>query len=117
MPSLGFLFGIATMASIGLPGLANFPGEVMIFLGAFRDFNPDFGFQAQHWATVAALWGMVLSAVYMLRAYRRAFMGEPWADLRLAPLTTDEKLPFLILAATLVLVGLIPNLILQYLPA
>ena len=117
MPSLGFLFGIAAMASIGLPGLANFPGELMIFLGAFQSFDPGLGLQGLHWTTIAALWGVVLSAVYMLRAYRRAFMGEPWADLRLAPLTTDEKLPFLILAATLVLVGLIPNLILQYLPA
>jgi NADH-quinone oxidoreductase subunit M len=118
MPGLGFLFGIGAMATLGLPGLANFPGELLVFLGAFRDFDPVAGLQALHWTTIGALWGVVISAVYMLRAYRSAFMGEPWAaGLRLAPLTTDEKLPLAVLAATLVLVGIFPNLILQYLPA
>ena len=27
------------------------------------------------WATVGALWGVVISAVYMLRAYRNIFLG------------------------------------------
>ena len=31
-PKLAFVFGIAAMASIGLPGLANFAGEVLVFL-------------------------------------------------------------------------------------
>ena len=117
LPWLGFLFGLAAMASVGLPGLANFPGELMVFLGSFDSFHAGSGLQPQHWATLGALWGVVLSAVFLLRAYRTAFMGDPWADLRPAPLAADEKLPLLILATTLVLVGLFPNLILQYLPA
>ncbi|MFN7343097.1 MAG: proton-conducting transporter membrane subunit, partial [bacterium] len=35
-PALAFVFGIGAMASIGLPGLANFAGEVMVFLSAFK---------------------------------------------------------------------------------
>ena len=31
-------------------------------------------------ATIFALWGVVISAVYMLRAYRAIFMGEPGKD-------------------------------------
>src|SRR5690606_41160317 len=36
-PGLAFLFGMVGMASIGLPGLANFAGEVMVFLSAFKN--------------------------------------------------------------------------------
>ena len=36
MPFAGLAFGLATFASIGLPGFANFAAEVMIFFGAFR---------------------------------------------------------------------------------
>ena len=75
MPRAGFAFGLATFASIGLPGFANFSGEVMVIFGAFRNgANPDrFGlFQI---AAVLGLWGVVISAVYMLRAYRAVFMG------------------------------------------
>src|SRR5262249_30188336 len=35
MPFAGFAFGVAASAAIGLPGFANFAGEVMIFFGAF----------------------------------------------------------------------------------
>lgn len=115
VPALGFLFGIAAMASIGLPGLANFPGELMVFLGGFRNFDPAAGMQPLQWTTIAAVWGVVISAVYMLRAYRRVFMAGPEDVARLSPLTLEEKLPLVMLAATLVVTGFFPNLILQYL--
>ena len=117
MPTLGFLFGLAAMASIGLPGLANFPGELLVFLSGFQSFSPADGLQPLQWTTIAAVWGVVISAVYMLRAYRTAFMGGPEDLDRLAPLSADERLPLAVLATTLVLVGFFPNLILQYLPS
>src|SRR3954463_7789023 len=77
MPSAGFAFGIAAFASIGLPGFANFAGEVMVLFGVFRNHaNPD-GFGIYQIAAVLGLWGVVISAVYMLRAYRAVFMGTP----------------------------------------
>ena len=36
MPWLGFAFGLAAFASIGLPGFANFASEMMVFFGAFK---------------------------------------------------------------------------------
>ena len=116
IPALGFLFGIAAMASIGLPGLANFPGELMIFLSGFSTFDPAAGLQPLQWTTIAAVWGVVISAVYMLRAYARVFMAGPTTPVPMAPLTSDEKLPLVLLATVLVLVGFFPKLILQYLP-
>jgi len=37
MPFAGLAFGFATFAAIGLPGLANFASEIMIFFGAIRN--------------------------------------------------------------------------------
>src|SRR5216117_1968711 len=37
MPLAAFAFGLGVFAAIGLPGLANFAGEIMIFFGAFKN--------------------------------------------------------------------------------
>jgi NADH-quinone oxidoreductase subunit M len=89
-PKLAFLFGIAAMASIGLPGLANFSGEVLVFLAAFKTYNGTAGLGPVQIACILSVWGVVISAVYMLRAYRNIFQGpavkstETAADLTLA---------------------------------
>ena len=84
MPFAGLAFGLGVFAAIGLPGFANFAGEIMIFFGAFRGGWEIGRFHIFQIATVLALWGVVLSTVYMLRAYRKTFMGsirEQWQKL------------------------------------
>ncbi len=81
MPFLALAFGLGLFASIGLPGFANFASEVMVFFGAFgaEDHRARMMtklFDHHQIATIVALWGVVMSAVYMLRAYRRVFLGE-----------------------------------------
>ena len=113
-PSLAFLFGLAAMASIGLPGLANFAGEVMVFLSGFRGWDPGEPLGGVQIATIIALWGLVISAVYMLRAYRRIFHGtEVPFTATAADLNQSERGPAILLAFTLVAVGLFPNLLLK----
>ena len=77
-PFLGYAFGMAAFASIGLPGFANFASEIMVFFGAFGSApRPGtLSFSAIQIATICGLWGVVIGAVYMLRAYRQMFMGE-----------------------------------------
>ncbi|MFT3990599.1 MAG: NADH-quinone oxidoreductase subunit M [Luteolibacter sp.] len=115
-PRLAFLFGIAAMASIGLPGLANFSGEVLVFLSSFRDYSPVNGLGPVQIACIFAIWGVVISAVYMLRAYRRIFQG-PSVKLTesAADLTCAEKIPAILLILALLAVGLYPNLLLNLL--
>lgn len=110
MPFAGLAFGFAAFAAIGLPGFANFAGEIMIFFGAFQN-----GWDMQHFhifqvATVLALWGVVISAVYMLRAYRRTFMGsiaERWQNL--SDLSTSLRVPVSLLIAGLLWYGFFPQ--------
>ena len=77
-PFLGYAFGMAAFASIGLPGFVNFASETMVFFGAFGSapMSGTLSFSAIQIAVICGLWGVVISAVYMLRAFRKMFMGE-----------------------------------------
>ncbi|MFD2257362.1 NuoM family protein [Luteolibacter algae] len=115
-PKMAFLFGIAAMASIGLPGLANFSGEVLVFLSAFQNYVPADSMGPVQIACIFAIWGVVISAVYMLRAYRNIFQGPAVKSTERAPdLTLADRIPAIILVVVLLVVGLYPNLILNLL--
>jgi NADH-quinone oxidoreductase subunit M len=70
IPVFAVMFMIATLASIGLPGLNGFIGEFLILNGAFQStVIPQNAF-----AVFAAL-GVILAAVYMLWMYQRVMFG------------------------------------------
>ncbi len=112
MPYLGICFALAAFASIGLPGFTNFAGETMIFFGGFSPGATAF----QKTATILALWGVVISAVYMLRSYKAVFLGQPtqsatkWTDL-----AGGARLALALLPLTLLLGGFFPRYFLAYL--
>jgi NADH-quinone oxidoreductase subunit M len=113
-PVLGLLFGMGAFASIGLPGFANFAGEVNIFFGGFANKSDCGCLGWVQWATILALWGVVISAVYMLRAYRSVFKGQPGQAVEgVTDLTGDARIPALLLVAALLIVGFFPNLLLD----
>lgn len=115
-PQLAFLFGLAAMASIGLPGLANFAGEVLVFLSAFRNFDPASGLGPVQIACIFSIWGVVISAVYMLRAFRAIFQGPTVKTTESATdIDMEERIPVLLLTVALLAVGLYPNLLLNLL--
>jgi NADH-quinone oxidoreductase subunit M len=108
-PVLAALFVAAIFAGIGLPGFANFWGEITIFT-ALWDFS--------HWMTIAAVAGIIISAIYGLRAAARVFFGPPTpafakvaAARPPADMTWGEKIPALVLLAALVLLGVWPRLL------
>jgi NADH-quinone oxidoreductase subunit M len=110
MPRAGFVFGLAAFASIGLPGFANFAGEVMVLFGTFRNgANPE-RFTIYQWATVLGLWGVVISAVYMLRAYRAVFMGSMGECVSaVTDLRPGLRIPIGLLVAITIWVGFFPQ--------
>lgn len=67
IPVFATFFLIATLSSIGLPGLNGFVGEFLILLGAFKA-NMVYG--------IIAASGVVLAAVYMLWMFQRVVWGE-----------------------------------------
>jgi len=114
MPFAGLAFGFAAFAAIGLPGFANFAGEIMIFFGAFQKGWEMSRFHAFQIATVLALWGVVMSTVYMLRGYRQTFMGEiseRWN--RAVDLRPGLRIPVTLLIAALIWYGFFPQTLLR----
>jgi NADH-quinone oxidoreductase subunit M len=126
MPFAGLAFGLGMFAAVGLPGFANFAGEIMIFFGAFRKGWEIGRLHMFQIATILALWGVVISTVYMLRAYRKTFMGtirEQWQ--KLSDLRPALRVPITLLVAALLCYGFFPQSLVQivaprfstYLPA
>jgi NADH-quinone oxidoreductase subunit M len=65
-PWLAATFLVASLSSIGLPGLNNFVGEFLVILGAFG---------TDRVLGAVAVTGVVLGAIYMLWAYQKTFQG------------------------------------------
>jgi NADH-quinone oxidoreductase subunit M len=77
VPIFALMFMIATLASIGLPGLNGFVGEFLILTGSFGSTV-----LGSHAFTIFAAMGVVLAAAYMLWMYRRVLFG---------PITNDKN--------------------------
>ena len=100
MPVASAYFIVAALASMGVPGLANFWGELAVFIAAFKVY-PVRG--------VVAILALVVTALFMLRVVQRTFYGpsqERFA--RLPDVGFQMGIPRMILAAVLVLLGLYP---------
>ncbi len=108
IPFIGAALVMAMMAGCGLPGFANFVGELSVMFGAWK---ASFG-HAQ-WFVVAAAWGgLVIGAIYMLRAVRSVLHGElsdKWNSIEDAVLW--RKTPFVLLLAALLAFGFWPRLL------
>jgi NADH-quinone oxidoreductase subunit M len=105
LPFLGAALMMALFAGCGLPGFANFAGEVTIFFGAFKTYPV---------VTGIAVWGAsVIGAVYMLRAIRNILHGAvPDKFIGVAEKASPWlKAPYLILLASLLVFGFFPKLL------
>jgi NADH-quinone oxidoreductase subunit M len=105
LPFIGSLLLMAAFAGCGLPGFANFAGEVTVFFGSWK---------ALPYVTVIGCWGaLIVGAIYMLRAVRNVLHGPVptrWSEVSDAP-HFWRKLPFLLLLACLLLFGCFPSLL------
>jgi NADH-quinone oxidoreductase subunit M len=138
-PMLAVLFSFASMATMGVPGLANFAGEVMVFFGSFSPFTSSLSLST--YATIPPLvlfgiigiYGTVITAIYQLRAIRNTFYGpispryQPQPGAAIAsggeeslpsPGMTDvasftEYFPYVLLIFASLVIGFMPFLLLH----
>jgi len=108
-PVLSAFFVCAMMASIALPGpgLANFWAELSIFIAIY---------QFKSWLIYAAVAGIVISAIYGLRAIANVFFGEESEDFvesqkefAVSDMTWAERVPALILIIVMFFIGFFPK--------
>jgi NADH-quinone oxidoreductase subunit M len=105
MPQYFALAVVGFFASLGLPTMVGFIGEVMVFLGAFQ--------YSKLLASIAAI-GLLLTAGYILWTMQRVYLGEVkpqyaayadcnrWEFLSLAPL-----------AALCIVFGILPMILIN----
>lgn len=111
MPVYATFFMIATLASIGLPGMAGFIGEFMILFGTFGSATLA---HAKLMAILAAT-GVVLGAIYMLWMYQRVFLGKLKHDenKNLPDLSIREMVVLIPIVIFIFWLGVRPGLILD----
>ncbi|MFG1850836.1 NuoM family protein [Actinomadura geliboluensis] len=113
-PRLASILTFASVASLGLPGLAGFWGEVLALIGAYR---PHADLPRETFVTfmaVAAL-GTVLTAAYFLRMLAKLTHGpvsRP-AEAPIAAVSMQEYAAWVPLIALTLLIGLWPKTLLD----
>jgi NADH-quinone oxidoreductase subunit M len=101
-PRLAGALCIATLAALGLPGLAGFVGEIIILTGVFQ--------VGWTWVVILALIPIVLASAYMIRLYQGIMNGPEIADLPVrADLSWIEGIALAPLVLALVLIGVNPH--------
>jgi len=101
MPHLCWVTLFFVLSSVALPGLNNFVGEFLIFLGLFA---------RNHWVAAGLVLIIIFSVIYMLRWMEKLYFGEPtpqkpgWKDISARELVT--ALP---LAAIMLWIGFYPT--------
>jgi len=110
LPFAAVTFVLAGLASMGMPGFSGFPAELTILIGTWRT--------SPVWALAAAL-GVLVAAAFTLRVIQLSFFGAAKetapADVHpLPPLTFAEKSGAVLLLGATVVVGLKPDLLLNW---
>lgn len=102
-PVFAAVFTVVMLSSIGLPGLNGFVGEFSILLGAF---------EAHRWWAVVATSGVILSAVYLLWAYKRVFHGPvEGKNAEIKDLRIKERIGIGLFIVPIVLLGVYPRIV------
>ena len=113
LPFGAVVFVLAGMASMGMPGFSGFPAELAILIGTWK--------ASPIWALFAAA-GILVAAAFTLRVVQISFFGRttaaadsaPGDGLPFAPVTWPEKAGAVLLLASTLLIGLRPDLLLDW---
>ena len=101
MPVYSGFVMIAFFAGLGLPGLSGFISEAFCFIGGFSVFKL---------LTVIGTLGILLNAVYFLRAYQRMFWGNlDERNENLSDITSLELVTILPLTILIIMLGVYPS--------
>jgi NADH-quinone oxidoreductase subunit M len=106
MPVFSAFFLLFALSSLGLPGLNNFVGEILILIGAF---------QARPIIAILGFAGLVFGVIYILRMVQDALFGEPRSGHEIWDLNGRETLILTALALAVLFIGLHPTPVLKLL--
>ncbi|MEM9509015.1 MAG: NAD(P)H-quinone oxidoreductase subunit 4 [Cyanobacteria bacterium P01_E01_bin.35] len=112
MPKTFALFTTGAMASLALPGMSGFVGELTIFLGIAT--SDVYGQTFKTGIIFLTAVGLILTPIYLLSMLRQVFYGERNPNLKLEDFSIDVQPREIFIATCLILpiigIGLYPKL-------
>ena len=99
-PLLATIFLVVALATLAMPGSANFVGEFLILLGVFK---------AKLAIAIIAFSGVVMASVYALRVFIRAMHNRVGKDVKSREITRMDALVLVPLLAVIVFLALYPQ--------
>ncbi|MGA7676760.1 MAG: NADH-quinone oxidoreductase subunit M [Dehalococcoidia bacterium] len=108
MPVIVVVFSIAGLASLGLPGTSGFAAEFITFVGSYSSTAVE-GIRLY---TILGVFGIVLTAGYILWMLQRVFYGPPLEKFKGVPDANNiEKVCIFSFVAAIMLVGIYPAIL------
>lgn len=104
VPKMSFMALFFTIAAVGMPGLGNFIGEILVLLGSFR---------VNVVVTSFAALGLVVAAVYSLIVVQKVFHGKNTYNHTMADLSMVEMLCYSLMMIGLIWMGMYPQTMLD----
>ena len=106
-PYISAIFVLAGLGALGLPGTMGFVGELSILLSSIKSFGL--------WMAIVAL-GSMLGAGYIIWTLRRVIYGEMSEVVKKTDFSMNvfEFLALAVFALFIILFGLFPNLLFEY---
>ena len=106
MPSLSYFSTVIILAGLGVPLLSGFIAEALVFFGAFHQDNSII----LNILIVCGIFSMILTAVYLLSAFTKAFWGNLLPKYNtIKDITPHEFLILISLVVTIIFLGIYPN--------
>jgi NADH-quinone oxidoreductase subunit M len=104
MPVFGAFFLFFALSSLGLPGLNNFVGEILVLIGTFQ-VRPVVG--------ILAFVAVLLPVIYVLTMVQKSLFGEAREERQVWDVEFREILILVVLAVPVLFIGLHPGPILR----
>lgn len=115
MPKVFALFTAGSMASLALPGMSGFVGELTVFLGIATSDVYSNNFKVV--VVLLAAVGLILTPIYLLSMLRQTFYGQQNSGLVIESYLGDAKPREMLVTACLLLpiigIGLYPKIVTQ----
>ena len=103
MPLLTIGFMVGGLAALGLPSMSGFVAELLIFLGTMG---------VHSWAAILGIFGVLLSAGYILWMIQRVFFGpENRRFAQISDVTWGELVPLVGMIGVIFAVGIYPAMV------
>jgi NAD(P)H-quinone oxidoreductase subunit 4 len=115
MPKVFALFTVGSMASLALPGMSGFVGELSIFLGVTTSDAYSSIFKVV--VVLLAAVGLIMTPIYLLSMLRRVFYGKANSGLVIEKYMADANPREIFITACLLVpiigIGLYPKIVTQ----